>query len=397
MRMKHMCLVLAAFSASLVGECLAEAPEKITELADEMSSSGAEVRAGHSKEFGVYIVAVARAAPREDTAAARDRAAEKAAVKAKNSVASFIETSVASSTESRTDELVVDGAAQVREFFSSATRTTCKQLLKGIQTLRTRSLPGGEVETVVFVMTSAGDASGKLREAMLSAGDRGTVVAVGISSVRAEAEKNALRSAVEQVAGTIVVGKTSVIQANEKEEFHRRLSTSAGALVEEYRVTKETKIETEYRLEIVAKVSKRKIYESYKSFFKALDNPVFAIESTNMALTRGFTQYFVDKGMRITENAAEANYIIRLDGTFTERKSPISGNDGTMLRLAIEIVSADGSTVLLKMTERKAKDSNVLSKSEREAEVSRMIFEKVRGRLDEAIHKMVVKMLDDAD
>ena len=53
--------------------------------------------------------------------------------------------------------------------------------------------------------------------------------------------------------------------------------------------------------------------------------------------------------------------------------------------------------LLLKMNEKKAKDSEVLSREQRVEEVSRTIFEKIHKRLHQAIHDMVIKMIDDAD
>jgi hypothetical protein len=129
-----------------------------------------------------------------------------------------------------------------------------------------------------------------------------------------------------------------------------------------------------------------------------LDNPVFYIEATDRALSRNFTQFFIDKGMQISENRDVAQYIIRLDGKYRDRPTPGNADSmGTMLSLAIEIVSIDGTRVLLKMNEKKAKDSEVLSREQRIEEVSRTIFEKVHKRLHQAIHDMVIKMLDEAD
>ena len=51
----------------------------------------------------------------------------------------------------------------------------------------------------------------------------------------------------------------------------------------------------------------------------------------------------------------------------------------------------------MRMNEKKSKDSEVLSREQRIEEVSRTIFEKVHGRLHQAIQDMVIKMLDDAD
>ena len=168
--------------------------------------------------------------------------------------------------------------------------------------------------------------------------------------------------------------------------------------MEEFRVISESKVDMEFKVEVIAKVSKRKLYDSYKSYFKTLDNPAFCIEATNPALKRNFTQFFIDKGMQIVEKSELAQYVILLDGRYCDRPTPENPDSmGTMLSLSIEIVSVDGGRVLMKMNEKKAKDSEVLCRDQRIEEVSRTVFEKVHGCLHKAIHDMVIKMLDDAD
>lgn len=367
------------------------APGPVETLASEMLASGANVQMSYSAETGVFIVGVGRAAPARDTPKARNSARERAEIAAKHEIASFLGTKVESNVEMSSRESTDNGRNELVEFYSSLTKTSVDQFLKGLQMLSASTGRDGEVVVVMFATAKTQNATWVDDE---SATAKGTVSAIGIDIDRGVAEKKALVSAIEQVAGTMVAGKMSV---TDKEEMHKRLSTSAGALVEKYRIVKETKVEAEYRIEVVAKVSRRKIYESYRSFFKTLDDPVFVIIASDAALNRSFTQYFVDKGMNVTERADSADYAIRLNGSFTERRNPVTGAPGTMLSLSVDIVSADGKTVLLKMTEKKSKDSEVLSRKQREEEVCRAIFDKIHGRLDEALHRMVIKMLDDAE
>jgi len=369
------------------------APGSVEALASEMLASGANVQMSYSAETGVFIVGVGRSAPAQDTPKARNNARERAEIAAKHEIASFLGTKVESNVEMSSRENTASGRNELVEFYSSLTKASVDQFLKGLQMLSASTGRDGEVVVVMFATAKTQNAPDAWVHAE-SATAKGTVSAIGIDIDRGVAEKKALVSAIEQVAGTMVAGKMTV---TDKEEMHKRLSTSAGALVEEYRIVKETKVEAEYRIEVVAKVSRRKIYESYRSFFKTLNDPVFVIIASDAALNRSFTQYFVDKGMNITEQADSADYVIRLNGSFTERMNPVTGAPGTMLSLSVEIVSADRKTVLLKMTEKKSKDSEVLSRKQREEEVCRAIFDKIHGRLDEALHRMVIKMLDDAE
>lgn len=372
-----------------IGDGLAaELSEEVRQVIIQATRAGASVEVGESKDCGVFIVGVGRA---EFRPGAVNRCREIAEKRALECVAGFLNAKVESKSEISVQE---NSSGEIKEFFSSLTTASVAGLLKGARTVSTKKNANGEIEAVVIVTTKSADASGVFAAAQGEMSDKGTVMAVGIDTDRATAEKNALRSAVEQVAGTMVAGKVTI---NEKEEMHKRLAVTAGALVEEYRVVKETKVEAEFRVEVVAKVSKKAVYESYKSYFKAIDNPTFVIESNEPALTRAFTQYFVDKGFDVAERRDLAHYVIRLDGTFTERKNPVTGYPGTMLNLSVEIVSTDGKAVLLKMSDRKSKDSEVLTRDQRIEAVSKMIFKKIHERLDDAIHQMVIKMLDDAE
>lgn len=382
------CGIAIAVHASLAESI----PVPVSGLLAEMRETGASVRGGYDSDLGVFVVGIGRTRYRHGALGKSREIARMHAVKAVTEALgqAFRAKDVAVLQMSATDEV-----SKAEVFVSSMTESSVDQLVKGVQEVSSGKNAEGEMEVAVYLASKRCDHTATLLEMQKQWGNAGVVKAVGMGSDRRIAEMNALRSAVEQVAGTLVVGKVSM---NEREELHKRLATSAGTLVEEYRVISERKIEMEFRIEVVARVSKRKLYESYKSYFKTLDNPVFYIKATDRALSRNFTQFFIDKGMQISENRDAAQYEIRLDGNYRDRQTP--GNDrsrGTMLSLAIEIVSIDGNRVLLKMNEKKSKDSEVLSREQRIEEVSRTIFEKVHGRLHQAIHDMVIKMLDDAD
>ena len=353
---------------------------------NKLDASNSESAIGFADDSGVFIICVGRDSGRDGVDASRERAR----LSAINAVASVLGNKTKSSLRMETAE----NGNEVKEFFSSLSETTVEACLKGVRVLRVGKNAEGETVVIVVATAKAGDASVRLQQAMDGAGEKGVVLAVGVDSSRAIAEKNALRSAVEQVAGTMVAGKVSV---TEKEDLHKMLATTAGALVEEYRITKESRTDADFTVEIAARVSKRAVYDSYRSFFKAIDNPTFYVESKENSLKQAFVQYFIDKGFNLTEHQDLAHYVIRLDGKFTERPNPITGKQGTMLSLSVSVVSTDGKTILLQLTERKSKDSDVLTREQRIEAVSNMIFKKIKNQLDEKIHDMVIRMLDEAD
>ena len=371
---------------------IADVPQPVAALIAEMRETGSTVRGGVSPELGIFIVGIGHARYREDDVSLSREIAE---ANAKKQLTSALEQSFKARDAVALQMTVENDKAEASAFVSSLTESSVNQLLKGLQMASSGKNAQGEMEVVMYLTAKMQDRTSDLVAAQMQWGDKGVVAAVGIDVERAIAEKNALRSAVEQVAGTLVVGKVSV---NEREEMHKRLATTAGALVEEYRITKETKVEAEFRVEILARVNKRKLYDSYRSYFKCLDNPTFCIVATDRALIRQFSQFFADKGFSLTNDPSDCQYLIKLDGRFRDRPTP--GNPqsmGTMLALNIEIVSVDGTKTLLTMNERQAKDSEVLTREQRIEEVSRRIFNKLETRLHKAIQDMVVRMLDEAD
>jgi len=371
---------------------MADVPAPVAQLLPEMREVGASVRGGADAELGVYFVGIGRSRYRPG---AINRCREVAQANAEKELTSALQMS-SKAHDIAGITMKQDGDnTEVKAFVSSLTESKIDQLLKGVQVVSSGKNANGEMEVVVYTTSKLVDQSEALLNAQLQWGDKGVVKAVGIDTDRAVAEKNALRSAVEQVAGTLVVGKVSV---NEREEMHKRLATTAGALVEEYRVVKESKVELEYRVEVLARVNKRKLYDNYRSYFKCLDNPVFCIVATDESLTRHFTQFFADKGFSLANDPAACQYLIKLEGRFRDRPTP--GNDrstGTMLNLNVSIVSTDGKRTLLTMNEKQAKDSESLTAEQRREEVSRRIFNKLEERLHKAIQDMVVRMLDEAD
>ena len=384
--MKFICFLSAVVLFMLKGWAMSQFENEVESTISKMDASNAESAIGFADDSGVFIICVGRDSGRDGVDASRERAR----LAAINAVASVLGNKTKSSLQMST----IENGNEVQEFFSSLSETTVEACLKGVRVLRVGKNAEGETVVIVVATAKAGDASVRLQQAMDGIGEKGVVLAVGVDSSRAIAEKNALRSAVEQVAGTMVAGKVSM---TEKEDLHKRLATTAGALVEEYRITKESRTDADFRVEIAARVSKRAVYDSYRSFFKAIDNPTFYVESNEKSLKQAFVQYFVDKGFNLTERQDLAHYVIRLDGKFTERPNPITGKQGTMLSLSVSVASTDGKTILLQLTERKSKDSDVLTREQRIEAVSNMIFKKIRNQLDEKIHDMVIRMLDGAD
>jgi flagellar hook-associated protein FlgK len=188
---------------------------------------------------------------------------------------------------------------------------------------------------------------------------------------------------------------------DEESELKERLGSTAHGLVDSYRIIADVKVEEGHKATIVARVSKRKIYDSYKSFFKALHDPVFYVEASDEMLKDEFLKYFIDKGVSITLQKDKAHYIILLSGKYSTVTNPLTkAKDGTQLALSMSIVSKDDSKVLmhLKNTPKKAtKYGATLSEEQRKSFVNKRAFKEVHKKLDEAFHDFVLRLLDEAE
>jgi len=249
-RLLRFCAAMIVGLMGLGEDLRADVPAEISALVAEMKEAGASVRCCASKDGGIFLVGIGRSQYRPG---AINRCREVAEINAKKELASALQMSIKAKDVVGLTMTQDGDSTDVKAFVSSLTESKVDMLLRGVQVISSGKNSNGEMEVVVYTTSKMVD----LSDAFIQWGDKGVVRAVGIDTDRAVAEKNALRSAVEQVAGTLVVGKVTV---NEQEDMHKRLATTAGALVEEYRVEKETKIELEFRIEVLARVNRRKLY-----------------------------------------------------------------------------------------------------------------------------------------
>ena len=392
MRLLGLILFVGVFACALNA---GNVPEEIRDAIRELRETEGVSIAGRSAEAGIFVVGIGRCSIEETKRKSVSTAQKVANTRLKEVIASFFGTQIESTKTYSYEEKTNGDKDEVNEYFASLTKSQVKQLLKGIQFAEQHTTQDGVVEVVGFVTSRMMDASGELEGAQKAWGDRGVVKATGVDSDRRKAEQEALRSAVEQVAGTLVVGKTTL---NEEDDLRSRLATTASALVEEYRILEEKFQDGQYFVVVAARVSKRKIYESYRSYFKALDNPTFYLNASDRELADAFKRYFIDKGVAITENLSEANYVIRLTGRFVERKNPVLDSMGTTLTITLEVCSTDGKTTLFQLpTKRFSKDSEILTQEQRRDEVANRAFRDLKTELDEAVHQMVIRMLDNAE
>ena len=378
--MKHLFVVMAAL---VCGVALA-VPPAVEKVAEEMIADGADVRAASTEKLGVFVVA-SSSVPITTTA---NKAANVAKLYAEKSLAGFLNAQV-DAYESA--EMVSDGD-EVKEFFHSVTKTKVKELLKGVQTLKSYQ-NGDEMVCIVYMTTRGVDKAKEFEAARDAMGDNGTVEAVGEASNRDAALQKALRNAVEQVLGTMLVGEAS---AKSMEEVASKIFTSQQGLVDEYRITGEVEVAVGVRITVLAKVSKGKLLESYRTYMKALGDPAFYIASNSPDLTSQFNQFFMDMGIRMTANRSEATYVIDCFGDYNQVRNPVNGRKGIQLSLRFKVKDANGSEVHIDMENDPSKNSSFIGSGEvRQKQIcSKAAFKQMKEPLHKNIQAMITKLMD---
>ena len=391
-RMKFITCCLVAFVAGIAS---AAVPAAVDEAVKQMQADGAEVRAGCTKSLGVFVVASGTA----EITGSKAKAKTVARVNAVKNLAGYFGTDIANITKNAYTESTVNGQAEIKEFFSSVTESKVKELLKGVQDYGTDS-DGDTITAIVYLTTKGVDKSAELQAAMNALGDEGTVQAVGEGRTHDVAVQLALRSAVEQVVGTMVVGETKI---SDNEAVRNKIFSGAEGFVDEYRITAEATVAVGTRIEIIARVSKKKILDSYRVYLKALGDPVFYLECTSSdsdgedkQISARFGQFFRNLGFKISKTPEGADYCINASGSYRRVKNPMDENEVfTQYSMIIKVLSKSGEE-LLSLPNNPRKSAVSLGDPEREREIcAEKAFKQMEKPVHEAINGMIARMMAD--
>ena len=391
-RMKFITCCLVAFVAGIAS---AAVPAAVDEAVKQMQADGAEVRAGCTKSLGVFVVASGTA----EITGSKAKAKTVARVNAVKNLAGYFGTDIANITKNAYTESTVNGQAEIKEFFSSVTESKVKELLKGVQDYGTDS-DGDTITAIVYLTTKGVDKSAELQVAMNALGDEGTVQAVGEGRTHDVAVQLALRSAVEQVVGTMVVGETKI---SDNEAVRNKIFSGAEGFVDEYRITAEATVAVGTRIEIIARVSKKKILDSYRVYLKALGDPVFYLECTSSdsdgedkQISARFGQCFRNLGFKISKTPEGADYCINASGSYRRVKNPMDENEVfTQYSMIIKVLSKSGEE-LLSLPNNPRKSAVSLGDPEREREIcAEKAFKQMEKPVHEAINGMIARMMAD--
>ena len=371
----------------------AAVPQQVEALAEQMLEDGSGTRAGYNKQLGVYVVAMGSA----EITGSKAKAKTVARMTALKNIGEYLGSQVAASETASVKSVDVNGVKQEEEFFSSMMQVNVKQALKGVQDYKMVD-DGDNMIAIVYLTTKSTDKSAELKAAMGAMGNEGTVRAVGEANTHPNAVQVALRAAVEQVVGTMVVGETKI---TDNEAVRNKIFSGAEGFVDTYRVTEEVEISAGWRVAVIAKVSKKKILDSYRVYLKALGDPVFYLECTSSdsdgedrQIAARFGQFFRKLGFKIAKTPENVNYYINASGEYRRVKNPIDEDQiFTQYSMIIRVLSRDGEE-LLSIPNNPRKSAVCINNPERERELcAEKAFKQMEKPVHEAINAMIARMM----
>ncbi len=358
-------------------------------LARDAVSQSSTFEVGESPEDGLYCMAIEEICITESKS--QEACISEAMLMAKRKLVAYVHgEKTTASREARTHSITVTEGDEEKhtstETFDQRISTKVDALMRGIKPLGQISVDE-RIYVVCLTTENQADESAILIAAQEQYGEEGVVVSTGEATERDLALQKALRGAVEQVLGTLVVGCDKMSSSS---DFQRKIFSGTDGVVDTYRILSEGDCALGTRIQVVAKVSKDKLLDNYSNYMKFIGDPAFYIDSSSPDLTSHFTNFFSEMGIRITKDPQQAAYIIHCTGNFREVKHPTNGRTGTQLSVRFRIQASQQSEVLLEMTNNPRKSASFLNNPERRIEVcAEKAFAQMRKPLHEKIHAMI--------
>ena len=390
--MKKTILLLSLFA---IGVAYALDNEGWLGKARECAAGGFMMDSDETAEDGVYCLVLSAINSASDKSA--DAQVGEAVLEAKKKITAFVKgekVSASTSLESRSETTSVDGEKMTKSYkkFEKKIKTKVDALVRGVKvigqvTVKERSY------VVCLTCEKFEDQTAALEKAQAQYGDEGVVVSVGEASSLDIAKQKAIRGAVEQVLGTVVVGYDKM---STKSEFQSKVFSGTDGVVEKYRILSETDVEIGKRIEIVAKVSKKNLLDNYSNYMKFLGDPAFYIESNSPDLASHFTEFFTDMGIRIAPVPQEASYVISCTGTYRSLMHPTDDDrPGVQLSLRFRVMEINGKESLIDMKNDPRRSACFVGRDpERQKEIcADKAFKQMKKPLHEKIQAMVGKLV----
>ncbi len=238
------------------------------------------------------------------------------------------------------------------------------------------------------------DASAAL-EKQLRAAPPGTVRAIGfciiengkIAPAKRKALQGALRNAVEQVMGTMVVGQSQLMD-NEKAKS-KVISQTVGN-IKQYRIVKEAPHGSNYQVIINAQVDEKHILDNYAAMVRAMGNPGFFVNTVDPDLYYSLSGFLTDLGFSVVTDQNQAQFIVNADCKYLPIHDEHYGK-GIQIDLGLSLLDVSSNQQLFgihntpRLTSTYSGDFNQIRRS-----AANKAFKTMRKQIHEKLNKVVM-------
>ena len=287
------------------------------ELLQKVISAKRAFATGWSSSTGMWIIS--RQKVRLKGNMSNQDALNVAEIRAKKRIAEFMGSNVSARDEAYMAVDNSDGRKQFKQSFSSLSVTNVNQFLRGVTLLK--AVRKDDVIFASFYVTGKMvDATEEL-EKQLRKAPPGTVRASGyaiivngrIPPAKQAALQIALRNAVEQVMGTTVVGRSSLM--NNATMKSKIISQTLGS-IKRYRIVKEGIAGINYQVIAVCEIDPKHILDNYSSLVRSMGNPGFFINTEDPDLKTALSDFMRRLGCKVEAASANAPFIVDAGCTY---------------------------------------------------------------------------------
>lgn len=171
----------------------------------------------------------------------------------------------------------------------------------------------------------------------------------GLEIARANALRNALSQAVQQVKGIMLTGRSS----NLGSVLNSALSPQTEGYVQSYEILDEEQKHGNYHVLLVAEVDTKPIIKDIDFYLDVLNSPAFFVEADNKTDALWLRSYLEQLGFHFIEDKSKATHVFDVSSASQASKNHLNVN-GMSTQVSISLTNLRDKTVIFtKLSDRK--------------------------------------------
>lgn len=326
---------------------------EIKSHAADLASSGGGVRSGVDQVDGTYLVAVI---PVEDGNL------EFAQIEAKKTVAEYFGAEIDSEEELiEWESLLVTDDKEVYRAGSdwrSRVSVLISESVKGMCFVG--MLEESKRDYVYYVISEASIATSKKLVTQMQGSDARKSGIVEVSSIglagrdpqkpdaaKKQAVTMALTSAVEQVAGVLIVS-TSI--ASDEVSFYKYATTRTFGVIDSYEVLEVIETQESVTARVHVKVAVGRLLDDYTAISRSADMPGILIKAPSSVILAKLQDALANFGFNVVTDDSESTYLLKCEADITAINHPVERISGDRVQLTMEFTRSTDESRLFSLT-----------------------------------------------